>query len=263
MLSEYKKHALDFLESFDNELEDKTVKAMEAQKEELDSFVAEVMEEATAINEEFAPLKERLDALKDKIKKAHKEDKDKSILKGKLKKYLMCLPKFKFEKLQKKLEKDQGLCAAAIERANASVQRIKEDYKKLIKKTEEQFMEIEEARQEYLFAKPENLGWTRCVGMDIDGEGDVHQIEKWADKHTLAELKAMVVEKGWCGVTIANNGTAYFKDVSYRLTKDKTRPSKHVVAIHIYDDNSEPNKLDGGKWTFVKGMDIAGQGDAE
>ena len=34
-------------------------------------------------------------------------------------------------------------------------------------------MEMEEARQEYLFAKPENCGWTKVVGRDIDGEGDV------------------------------------------------------------------------------------------
>ena len=106
MLKDYKKHAMAFLESFDAELEDKTVKAMEAQKEECAAFAAEVMEEATAIHEEFSGLKDRLDALRDKIKKAHKDDKDKSILKGKLKKYLMCLPKFKLEKLEKRLQKD-------------------------------------------------------------------------------------------------------------------------------------------------------------
>ena len=73
----------------------------------------------------------------------------------------------------------------------------------------------------------------------------------------------MVVEKGWSGVVLNYDGTAYFKDVSYRLTKDKTRESKHVSCIHIYDDNEEPEKLDGGKWHFVKGMDIANQGDVE
>ena len=133
----------------------------------------------------------------------------------------------------------------------------------MIKKTEEQFMEMEEARQEYLFAKPENCGWTKVVGRDIDGEGDVKQIKNWAHSHSLADLKAMVVEKGWSGVTLGNDGTAYFKDVSYRLTKEKTRDSPHVSCIHIYDDNEEPEKLDGGKWHFVKGMDIAGQGDVE
>ena len=121
MLKEYKKHALDFLESFDNELEEKTVNAMTAQKEECEAFSAEVLEEAEAIHEEFSGLKDRLKALKKKIKEAHKEDKDKSILKGKLKKYLMCLPKFKLKKLRKRLEKDQNICDAAIERANASV----------------------------------------------------------------------------------------------------------------------------------------------
>ena len=133
----------------------------------------------------------------------------------------------------------------------------------MVKKTEEHFMEMEEARQEYLFAKPENVGWTQVAGRDIDGEGDVKQIKNWANHHSLADLKAMVVEKGWSGVTLGNDGTAYFKDVLYKLTKDKTRASKHVKAIYIHDDNTEPEALDGGKWTFVKGMDIAGQGDVE
>ena len=62
-------------------------------------------------------------------------------------------------------------------------------------------------------------------------------IRNWMVTESIEDLKAIVIENGWSGVTLSKDGHAYFKHVAYKLTKEKTRQSKHATAIHIYEGN--------------------------
>ena len=96
---------------------------------------------------------------------------------------------------------------------------------------------VEETKKEYLVPKPESCGWVEVKGRDVDCEGDVFKIKNWVVSESLEDMKAMVIEKGWSGVTLNKDGHAYFKHVPYLLTKEKTKESKSVTAIHIYEGN--------------------------
>ena len=45
--------------------------------------------------------------------------------------------------------------------------------------------------------------WIKVPGYDIAGEGDVHHIGGWNAKYSISDLKKMVIEKGWSGVTLS------------------------------------------------------------
>ena len=70
----------------------------------------------------------------------------------------------------------------------------------------------------------------------------------------------MVVEKGWSGVTLAKNGTAYFKKSYYHLKPACCRLNPHVEYIYIYGIHT-PIQAAGGRWQKFDGLDIAGRGD--
>ena len=51
-----------------------------------------------------------------------------------------------------------------------------------------------------------NDKWTKLLGKDVAGQGDVYHIPNWPAKHTLDQLKQMVINKGWSGVTLGKPG---------------------------------------------------------
>ena len=98
-------------------------------------------------------------------------------------------------------------------------------------------------------------------GKDIPGQGDVHHIPNWPATHTLDQLKAMVVEKRWSGVTLGKpgqggaGGGAWFKKVGHILTNENTRNSA-IDCIWVYAP-----AVNESQWTKIPDKDIAGQGD--
>ena len=81
--------------------------------------------------------------------------------------------------------------------------------------------------------------WTTVPQYDLEGEGDVHNIQGWEEEHSLDDLKAMVVENGWSGFALGMPGTdaeggCWFKKVGYKLTPSKLRVNMFVDNFHIY-----------------------------
>ena len=88
-------------------------------------------------------------------------------------------------------------------------------------------------------AQQDGPKWVKVPGYDIAGQGDVHHIGQWSKKHSMDDLKNMVITKGWSGVTLGKAGTgaadnAWFKKVDWELTPDKTKLNPLVEAIWIY-----------------------------
>ena len=81
--------------------------------------------------------------------------------------------------------------------------------------------------------------WTTVPLYDLEGEGDVHDIQGWQDEHSLDDLRAMCVENGWSGFALGMEGTdaeggCWFKKVGYKLTPSRLRVNMFVDKFHIY-----------------------------
>ena len=60
-------------------------------------------------------------------------------MKGKLTVYEKCVPTIDVEGLQKQLDQDELICRAAVEQATDSLQKVKADLIKFMKKWQEEF----------------------------------------------------------------------------------------------------------------------------
>jgi len=132
--------------------------------------------------------------------------------------------------------------------------------------------------------------WTEHSNIDMCRQGDVEIIGDWKKKHSIDDLKEMVVRKGYSAVTVSAGvpsfGHAALKKFSFKLTKEHCKPittcCNHPCKIYIYhrgeaESSKEMAKtvkpkqeqpidvefVNGGVWTAYKNIDMCGQGDVE
>ena len=98
--------------------------------------------------------------------------------------------------------------------------------------------------------------------MDLPDQGDVMHIKNWEKSNTIQELKATVESKGWTGFVLAKDGTCWFKNVPFKVTKEHCNQRKAVVvALHVLSrDRPTVQKVD-YVWEFVQGNDLNEKGD--
>lgn len=132
--------------------------------------------------------------------------------------------------------------------------------------------------------------WTEHSNIDMCGQGDIEIIGDWKRKHSIDDLKEMVVRKGYSAVTVSAGqpsfGHAALKKFNFKLTKEHCKPittcCHHPCKIYIYhkgeaESSKEMAKtakpkqeqpidvefVNGGVWTAYKNIDMCGQGDME
>ena len=82
-------------------------------------------------------------------------------------------------------------------------------------------------------------------------------IRDWKKRHSIADLKKIVEEKGYSGFSVGNFGHAALKHFDYQLTVGHCKPTKgYTCTIHIYDPTGGAGGATGG----TSGGGGAGQG---
>ena len=72
-------------------------------------------------------------------------------------------------------------------------------------------------------------------------------IRDWKKRHSIADLKKIVEEKGYSGFSVGNFGHAALKRFDYQLTVGHCKPTKgYTCTIHIYDPTGGAGGATGG-----------------
>jgi hypothetical protein len=95
--------------------------------------------------------------------------------------------------------------------------------------------ELEALAKEEEEFKGKHPGWT-CFKpkLDLYGRGDVKSIGAWKDKHSLEDIKKMVVDNKWTGFALAG-GAVYFKKVDNIPKKEDLDKVSHECELWVYD----------------------------
>jgi len=127
--------------------------------------------------------------------------------------------------------------------------------------------------------------WESYSNLDMCGKGDKDLIYDWKNKHTLDELKEMVIENGYTAVTVSDGeprfGHAAFKKFDFTLLKKHLKGidtcCKHPCMIHIFrpkgwveTEEETPKAVDDtpaevvvydGTWESHSNLDMCSKGD--
>ena len=83
-------------------------------------------------------------------------------------------------------------------------------------------------------AKPTGGHWTEHQNIDMCRQGDVEIIGDWRSKHSIEDLKKMVVDKGYSAVCVGSFGHAALKKFDYQLEASHCKPSQgYTNTIYI------------------------------
>lgn len=104
---------------------------------------------------------------------------------------------------------------------------------------------------------PDEVGeWTAYDNVDMCAQGDVEIIPNWKAKHSIDDLKKIVVSKGYSAFTVSNGlpafGHAALKSFDFELRREHCKPistcCNHPCRIYIWAGNGNNN---GGKGRLV------------
>ena len=88
----------------------------------------------------------------------------------------------------------------------------------------------------------EDENWEGYRNIDMEGQGDKDIVHNWEAKHSLEEIKQMVIDKNYSAFTVSAGKPSFehaaLKDFPFKLTKDHCRPcDSHPRIIYILKHN--------------------------
>jgi len=92
--------------------------------------------------------------------------------------------------------------------------------------------------------------WHAYKNIDMCGQGDVEIIGGWKQKHSIEELKRMVIKKGYSAFTVSSGepsfGHAALKKFNFNVTPLTCKPittcCHHPCTIYIYNSFGSSDK---------------------
>jgi len=101
--------------------------------------------------------------------------------------------------------------------------------------------------------------WTTYENIDMCGQGDVEIIGEWEQKHSIEDLKKMVIKKGYSAISVSPNSESYghaaLKKFSYNLTPMHCKPRAYKCHLYIFNSfgsSDGQSSAIGSKLTLVK-----------